>query len=433
MRSIQVTIQDEVRDERVVVTLRAEDRIGTVIHNLIEMFHLPRYTFLGQEIYYDLYHQKDASQPLPQGQTIGEIGVRDGDTLRLVSPEGRRVWQQIQDLIDEIKDQIKDKIEDRVKEWIEEQLEKLRRTQGEKDKVRQLEQKYHQAAAKGAGKPAAKPAPGLTPFGAVAALGGVVIVGAGVIAAGVIALELLGVIDLFPGSSSSGYVPPPAAAEPVEPGEPNEPQEPAEPAPQDDEDPDPDGDGLWTADEDSYGTDPFNPDTDDDGLWDGDELSLGTDPLWWDTDGDEYGDGDEVLNIGSNPLDPNDPGSGESPPQGDPFAESIFPLFEMGYTRFAILQVQNAPDEPVEIMAERIYELAGEVLTHEVFEGDDPYPAMTRIYETEPEVVLLYAFDPETLKEYESQIDYTMVSMGLDYAYFYAIFADGTGYEWHRP
>lgn len=431
MQSIQVTIQDEVRDERVDISLRLNARIGEIIQNLIEMFRLPRYTFLGQEIYYDLYPQSIASQPYPQSQTVGEIGIQDGDVVRLVSPEGKRVWQQIQDLIDQIKDQIKDKIEDRVQDWIEEQLEKLRRTQGEKEKVQQLEQKYRQIAGRGAGPPARAAGPRFTPFGAVAAIGGIAVVGVGVIAAGVIVLALLGVIDIFPGGGG-GYVPPAQPAEPAEPAEPREPQQPAEPG---GEDPDPDGDGLVTDEEYELGTDPFNPDTDDDGLWDGEELSYATDPTWWDTDGDEYSDGDEVNNIGSDPLDPSDPGSGDQPPEGgDAFGESIFPLLEQGYTRFAILQVQNAPDEPVELMAERVYEGGGEVVAHEVFEGTDPSPAMRQINEREPEVVLLYAYDPETLKQYESQIEYTMTSSGmLEYAYWYAIFADGTGYEWHRP
>jgi hypothetical protein len=62
------------------------------------------------------------------------------------------------------------------------------------------------------------------------------------------------------------------------------------------------------------GTDPGNPDTDGDGLGDGDEVARGTDPLDEDTDGDGFGDGDEVLELGSDPLDPNDPGGD---PDGD--------------------------------------------------------------------------------------------------------------------
>ncbi len=73
-------------------------------------------------------------------------------------------------------------------------------------------------------------------------------------------------------------------------------------------DPDLDGDQLTASQEDEFGTDPDDPDTDDDGLGDGDEVARGTDPLDEDTDGDGIGDGDEVLELDSDPLDPNDPG-----------------------------------------------------------------------------------------------------------------------------
>ena len=51
-------------------------------------------------------------------------------------------------------------------------------------------------------------------------------------------------------------------------------------------------------------------DTDDDGLSDSEEGALGTDPADPDTDGDGFTDGLEVGELGSNPLDANDPGVG---------------------------------------------------------------------------------------------------------------------------
>ena len=74
-------------------------------------------------------------------------------------------------------------------------------------------------------------------------------------------------------------------------------------------DPDLDGDGLTGTQEDEIGTDPDNPDTDGDGLDDGDEVARGTDPLDGDTDGDGFSDGTEVNELGSDPLDPDDPGA----------------------------------------------------------------------------------------------------------------------------
>ncbi len=92
---------------------------------------------------------------------------------------------------------------------------------------------------------------------------------------------------------------------------------------------DEDGDGLTTAEEAFYGTDPLNPDTDGDGYTDSvevrggfdplgpgkldsdndgfpdpDEREFGTDPFNPDTDGDGYSDGEEIKN-GYNPLIPS--------------------------------------------------------------------------------------------------------------------------------
>lgn len=78
--------------------------------------------------------------------------------------------------------------------------------------------------------------------------------------------------------------------------------------------PDTDGDGLSDGDEvKRYGTDPRNRDTDGDGLTDGEEvLSHRTDPLNPDTDGDGLNDGDEVKKHRTNPLKADTDGDGLS-------------------------------------------------------------------------------------------------------------------------
>ncbi|MBX2991810.1 MAG: OmpA family protein [Bacteroidetes bacterium] len=63
-----------------------------------------------------------------------------------------------------------------------------------------------------------------------------------------------------------------------------------------DDDDDPDNDGLTNTEERRYGTNPYNADSDGDGLKDGEEIFRhNTNPLKWDTDGDGLSDGDEVL------------------------------------------------------------------------------------------------------------------------------------------
>jgi outer membrane protein OmpA-like peptidoglycan-associated protein len=76
--------------------------------------------------------------------------------------------------------------------------------------------------------------------------------------------------------------------------------------------PDTDGDRLTDGEEvRRYGTDPLNPDTDEDGLNDGDEVQVyATDPLNPDTDRDRLLDGAEVLTHKTNPLKPDTDGDG---------------------------------------------------------------------------------------------------------------------------
>ena len=73
-----------------------------------------------------------------------------------------------------------------------------------------------------------------------------------------------------------------------------------------DEDTDPDKDGLLTKEEKRIRTDPRNPDTDGDRLTDGEEVRrYSTDPLNPDTDGDGLTDGDEVRVHATDPLNPD--------------------------------------------------------------------------------------------------------------------------------
>jgi outer membrane protein OmpA-like peptidoglycan-associated protein len=73
-----------------------------------------------------------------------------------------------------------------------------------------------------------------------------------------------------------------------------------------DEDTDPDKDGLLTKEEKRIRTDPRNPDTDGDRLTDGEEVRrYATDPLNPDTDGDGLTDGDEVRVYATDPLNPD--------------------------------------------------------------------------------------------------------------------------------
>ncbi|MEQ8677300.1 MAG: protein kinase [Aggregatilineales bacterium] len=72
---------------------------------------------------------------------------------------------------------------------------------------------------------------------------------------------------------------------------------------------DPDEDGLTNAQENEFGSDPFNSDTDGDGLSDGDEVALGTLLNVVDSDDDGLSDGIEVE-LGTDPTNPDTDGDG---------------------------------------------------------------------------------------------------------------------------
>lgn len=73
-----------------------------------------------------------------------------------------------------------------------------------------------------------------------------------------------------------------------------------------------DRDGLTTAEERFYGTDPNSPDTDNDSYKDGDEVRAGYDPLGpgkLDSDNDDFPDPDE-REFGTDPFNPDTDGDG---------------------------------------------------------------------------------------------------------------------------
>ena len=66
-------------------------------------------------------------------------------------------------------------------------------------------------------------------------------------------------------------------------------------------------------------------DADDDGISDSEEGALGTDPTDPDTDGDGFSDGLETNELGSDPLDANDPGVGSTGASGITDEDGSFP------------------------------------------------------------------------------------------------------------
>ena len=411
MTTLYVIIQDEVRDRQEYAYLALVDRVDEAIGKLVKLFQLPRFDFMLRPVEYKLI-RVETGEALPPHRVVEALGLREGEMLRLVSPEGRRVWRRVRDILDEIEEQLKDQVKDRIQEelekWVKEKLEEVRKTQAAQDKLKAVERKYRQLSAQ-VTSPAAQTVMALR-AAATAARGSGMLLKVGI---GLFALAVVGGIAVVAaallifggergGQPGGGPVGPPAGS------------------------PDRDGDGLSNDDEDNtFGTDPDSPDSEGDGLWDGDEVGIGADPWNGDTDGDGYGDGEEVHEIGSNPLDPNDPGQ-----PGDDWAR---PVVDQGYAYVAILQILDAPPEGAEMIAASVYEAGGEVATHEVFRGRGLYENMKVIAGYDVDAVLLYAESAGVVQEYGQPINAALLEAGLADKYFYAIYPDGNGEPFYEP
>ncbi len=128
----------------------------------------------------------------------------------------------------------------------------------------------------------------------------VIWVAVGVVLAAAAAAAAWYVFFSSPAPATEDITPPPPAA-PADAGDTGAPQA---PAPEQTGSEDADGDGLTSAEEAQYGTDPMRPDSDEDGLFDREEAKIfQTNPLNPDTDGDGFSDGEEIQN-GYNPSGP---------------------------------------------------------------------------------------------------------------------------------
>lgn len=356
MSNLTVFIEDLIRDERVRVRLEGDAPVDAIVGGLVEQFGLPRHDFDRSRIEYRLVRAVDGTH-LRGRVTLSEAGIAEGELLQLVSPEGRRVWRTVQRLLDEIESEIVDKITGQLKDRVVEEvwdrvtkkLDEIEKTHTGGHRVEQIREWVKQI-----GGPtklveigekvtdAAELYRSTTSKGSW--LGRFVKAGLGILLVGGVILGVLLTNDgpaVPPAQSPSERGQPPASTDDdrdddslTDTEEDEIGSDPFNPDTDGDElsdglevfdfetdplDPDTDGDELADGQEVfEYGTDPLNPDTDEDGLWDGrDEIILvseefggNADPLNPDTDNDGYWDGEEVFDIGSNPLDPNDPGEG---------------------------------------------------------------------------------------------------------------------------
>jgi hypothetical protein len=340
--SLDLLIDDQIRGSQVRVSLDSRRTVAETIEQLIRLFGLPRRTFTLEPVEYWLVRALD-NAALDPSSTLDSFDLAADETLRLLSPEGRRVWQRVQELLDEIEDalidevtgELKDRLIEEAWERVTRKLAEIERTYAGGDRVERVRRWVEQI-----GGPTtitdAVDAPRKPP-GLLRTLITFAGVGAALAAGGLL------VVAFASGWSPWGQPEPETTPPPAELDEPTEPPEEApEPG-----DTDRDGDGLSDAEEDEFGTDPLNPDTDEDGLTDGGEVAeFGTDPLdpdtdsdglldgtgefdevrerydgntdptQPDTDGDGYGDGEE-MELGTNPLDPADPGEPEEDVDSD--------------------------------------------------------------------------------------------------------------------
>jgi hypothetical protein len=286
MPHVVVFIEDKVRDETVRVRFDVDTPVEILIEWIVNHFGLPQRDFNLNQIEPRLMHALDGAR-LWDDMTLAQAGVTDGESLLFVSPEGRRVWQMVQMLLDEIEPELRDHLTGKLKdEVLDEDWERITRKLDEIEKTSTGGKRVEQVRewVSGIGGPAklvgiAREIPDAgtrhrSPASKKGARVGKLLVAGLVVLVAVWAL--LVVLD-------GGNGQPPRIEERPQPS-------PVQPGGDDS-----DGDGLADAAEEALDSDPCNPDTDDDGLIDGQGYAkFGTDPLSPNTDGDGFADSEEV-------------------------------------------------------------------------------------------------------------------------------------------
>jgi uncharacterized repeat protein (TIGR01451 family) len=142
MTDLMVYIEDQIRDVYQRVSLDVDTSADLLVTKLVRKFGLPRYNFNAQQIEYWLERPDEKKRSgrgirLPGHITLREAGIRRGDLLQLVSPEGRRVWILIQKILDEITKEITDKASEKLKEKVAEKVwERVKKKLAEIERTR---------------------------------------------------------------------------------------------------------------------------------------------------------------------------------------------------------------------------------------------------------------------------------------------------------
>ena len=85
MAMITVQVWDATGNKRQDVELPDDAPVNRILAVLLDKMHLPQFAPDGQPLSYKFHHKRSGRQVLDE-QTLAEVGVQDGDVLRL-NPE----------------------------------------------------------------------------------------------------------------------------------------------------------------------------------------------------------------------------------------------------------------------------------------------------------------------------------------------------------
>jgi hypothetical protein len=219
MASIRVTIDDRVRMEKPQVSLDTVMAVARILEKLVDDFGLPKKNLRRQPVPYELVRAVDNTTLDPE-QTLASVGVEAGETLKLVSKAGRRLWRTIQETLDEIEGELKDEVVDHVTEELfnelDERLTKMEETGADPERVARLRSRLNAVrgvwgavstasdVAEVAGGAATAATGGGVPVGLI--IGGAVVIGGGLLVA---AAAVVGGAIFFLSRQSGGPASPP--------------------------------------------------------------------------------------------------------------------------------------------------------------------------------------------------------------------------------
>jgi len=144
-REIHLELEDYIRKRQATLRVDADLRVEKVIEMLINQYRLPLYTPPpnSRPIEYELI-QKHHYAPLDPKSTLAQEGIKNDDTIKLVSDRGRQAWLEIRDVVRRVRSRVAERGIESSWSWADRQLQTVEATGTSDLEVAELRQLVNQ-------------------------------------------------------------------------------------------------------------------------------------------------------------------------------------------------------------------------------------------------------------------------------------------------